>query len=524
MDGLGGLDRWLGGSTETSVLLIEGPGVEIRLDGQLLNHLYLRFPKYPLHLLAANMAIELDGRLPQILDLKSCRRASSASQHRHSMAYEGRDLEFAEVGSSDDLVAESVAQFEVICISCTYTMERRAASRLIARIRDANPCALIVVGGHDATVSPFPYLASGADICILGEGETVLGDILGAKDGAELRRVRGLAYLADDGSLRRNGKRPIHNLGKLRYPDPHLFLDKSMEYPDGPWPLGVGPDFLVVETSRGCDQACSFCSSTFVAGRFRSWCVQGMTDYLARAAKAGVNTLLFADDNLLYRLLPQYGGQAGRDELIAFFRWLRAHGFCWTFYNGLQFGLLETDGRIDQVLIEALFGSGTSGGHLAGCFEAYIPLERFDDEGRAALSKLRANDVQRDILSCIAGQGTHQLNLGFIIGEPGDSRATLDRFAEEASALDDLVRRSSGNRTRVRHLPWCSIPLPGTPNRSAFQHAIQYDLDRYPELHSNYISVIQGKGMEPIDFTLGRLRLEETLNAAHCVGQGSVSA
>ena len=271
---------------------------------------------------------------------------------------------------------------------------------------------------------------------------------------------------------------------------------------------------MVVETSRGCDQACSFCSSTFVAGRFRSWCIKGMIAYLSRAIVAGVRTLLFADDNLLYRLLPQYGGQRGRNELIDFFHWLRSSGFSWTFYNGLQFGLLEAEGKIDHELIDALFGSGQSDDGLIGCFEAYIPLERFDDEGRAKLTKLRANDIQRSILECIAERKVHQLNLGFIIGEPNDSRATLDLFAEQSKALDDLIRRTSGHQTRIRHLPWCSIPLPGTPNRSNFRSSIRYDLEIYPELHSNYVSVIKGNGLEPIDFTLGRLRLDETLNAS----------
>jgi hopanoid C-3 methylase len=512
---LGGLKQWRGGSTDTSVLLVEGPGVEIRLDGLVLNQLLLKFPKYPLHLLSANMARYLGGRLPDILDLKSLSAVGVATgnSHSHRINYEGRQLEFCEVGGDASQIAQAVKGIEIICISCNYTMERKSSARLIQLIRKSNPGGLIVVGGHDSTVAPAPYLAAGADLCVLGEGETVLGEILDATSSDELRQIRGVAFLTSNGNLKRNGKRPIHDLAALLYPDPNLFRDEGMEYPDGPWPIGVGPQYMVVETSRGCDQACSFCSSTFVTGRFRSWCAKGIVSYLSQARKAGVRTLLFADDNLLYRMLPEYGGIQGRQELVDIFRWLRANGFSWTFYNGLQFGMLEHGGRIDHELIDALFASHRSETGLIGCFEAYIPLERFDEQGRENLSKLRPNEIQRQIIECIAEMKVHQLNLGFIIGEPNDSLDTLEYFEEQALEFGALISRSSARHTRVRHLPWCSIPLPGTPNRSDFKSSIRYDLDKYPELHSNYVSVIQGRGLNPIDFTLGRLRLDETLNA-----------
>lgn len=66
--------------------------------------------------------------------------------------------------------------------------------------------------------------------------------------------------------------------------------------------------------------------------------------------QAGIRTILFADDNLLYRILSEHGGERGRCDLLTFFQALFENGFAWTFYNGLQFGLLEHSGSLDQEL------------------------------------------------------------------------------------------------------------------------------------------------------------------------------
>ena len=149
---------------------------------------------------------------------------------------------------------------------------------------------------------------------------------------------------------------------------------------------------------------------------------------------------------------------------------------------------------------------------LCGCFEAYIPLERFSPQDMQELPKLRDPDTQRRIISAIAAQRVHRLNLGFIVGTPTDSPTDIEFASEAAAGLGALISTASSGASAVQYLPLCSVPLPGTPNRSRYRPHIRYDLDAFPELHNNYISVVESADMRPIDFTEARRTLDETLN------------
>jgi radical SAM superfamily enzyme YgiQ (UPF0313 family) len=508
------LDRWRGISSSPNVVLIEGPGLQLAIDGCPLNPLLLRYPKYPQLLLASNIATRLEGVAPTIVDLKGEAGSENdvAARHLRSMTYEKRRLDFYRVGLPESKLDALTTDAELIGISCNFSMERTIVIDLISRLRKRLPKTLIVAGGHDATVAPTPYLNAGANICVSGEGETAIGDILSTRCEDDLKKLRGLSFMTDNG-LKRNGKRPIHLLDSIRYPSAEMLAAHVYdEYPDGPWPPGIGPMFAVLETSRGCDEACNFCSSTFVSGRFRAWSVDGILHQLETTKQAGIGTLLIADDNLLYRLLGRYGGANGRDDLIRLFTTMREEGFAWTFYNGIQFGLLEREGIIDEALIAALFGNGYRNGKLSGCFEVYLPLERFAPEDIRQLPKLREHAVQKRIMGSIAAQGVHRCNLGFIVGTPSDSHESISVARDCAWEFAEFIQKESTARTAVRHLPWCSVPLPGTPNRSNYKGGIRYDLDVWPELHNNYISAIEGIDMGPMSFTLARKDLDEQLN------------
>lgn len=496
------------------VVLVELPGVQLTLAGAPLSSPLLHYPKYPQLMLASAVTRKFGLGAVSFVDLKG--NSAAATQVKvetyGEMVYEGLPLSFQRVGLPTELLDGPIADAGVIGISCNYSMERGVATELLRYVRLRAPRALILVGGHDASVVPQPYLAAGADYCVLGEGETVLLDILSCRSHAEIRSMRGVAFL-QDGRLRRTGKRPALDMDRLRYPPPQMILGSEChDYPDGPWPVGVGTAYAVLETSRGCDEACSFCSSTFVSGRYRGRSIDGILEQLREARAAGISTLLIADDNLLYRMLDKYGGPQGRDELVRLFIEMARLGFSWTFYNGLQFGLLEKNGEVDIELIEALFWNSRNSNGYTGCFEAYIPLERFKIEDRVNLTKLREPATQRKILQAIARQQTHQLNMGFIVGKPSDSIADLWEAASEASQIGQMILEHSVGRSAVSYLPWCSVPLPGTPDRSAFRSQIRYDLDAYPELHSNYISVVSGTYVEPLGFTRTRAAIDARLN------------
>lgn len=506
------------------VVLIEPPAVQLMLSGVALNPVILRYPKYQLQLLRAALERRVDGADVRILDLKgSAGQENQVSrQHYGGMVYEGQPLDFLRVGLPMLAIDEAIEGADVVGVSCSYSMERTSALTILAHVRRRLPSAVILAGGYDVMTSPSLYLQAGASFCVTGEGESAIVEVLTS---SAPREIRGVSSMAPDG-LRRNGRRAVADLNALDYPTEHQLTDVVYnEHPDGPWPTAVGSRFAVLETSRGCDEACGFCSSTFLSGRYRFWCPSGILGQLQIIRNAGIRSLLIADDNVLYRMLPQYGGDAGRKELLEVFRAMKQMGFAWTFYNGLQFGLFERDGQIDHELIGAMLGTERVSRQVVGCFEAYIPLERFGDENLKSLSKLRSASDQRKIVSTIATSSEAKLNFGFIIGTPADNHSTLTQASEECLAFGDLARTARGPAARLEFLPWCHVPLPGTQDRKKFKASIRYDLDEHPELHSNYVSVIEGDGVQPIGFTLARRDLEAELNGGPTIparfGQGN---
>ena len=483
------------------------------MAGDILGEVVLNHPKYSQLLLAANLLSSNHSRLAfdvEIVDMKAL--APGNVDVSREVDYEGTRLILFRAGAPFETIEHKLANADILGISANYTFERPMVTEAIRFVRERRLAGLIIVGGHDATADPQYYLAHGADACVLGEGETALQDIAHAMVNGAIFSVPGIAYL-EDGRLRKNGKRRNHRFDKIAFPDAVLL--KSFGYdqcPDGPAPEGVQRALAVLETSRGCNERCSFCDSSFIIGAYRPIPLSLLLERIDVLVEARIRTLLFSDDNLLYRLLPQHGASSGRDELLTFFRALASKGFSWTFYNGLQFGLLENNGVIDEELIAALFFHAFAGSSFRGCFRAYIPLEKFSPDEMARLPKLRPLEIEQDILRVVASKGVPELNLGFIIGNIRETPQSLDHAQACAAQFGDLVRTASSGLTVPRFFPWCSVPIPGTPDYKHFKSHIRYPTSDFPELFSNYTSVIGNEFYSPLDITLARQRIDIELN------------
>ncbi len=503
------------------ILLIEAPAVAVELAGSLLGEVVLNHVKYPLLLLAANLSSDSSAHSQFIVEIADLKAALPREiTNYRTIDYQGRKMTFWRIGAPFEMLEEKLPGVSIIGISANFTFEREIVIQTIRFLRKKTQ-AQIVIGGHDATAEPKYYLERGADMCVLGEGETALQEIAIALEHGNIRSVRGIAFV-ENGQVRKTGKRHNHDLSTISYPGPQIAVSGYDQCPDGPLPEGVDSHVAVIETSRGCNERCSFCDSSFIVGAYRAVKREKLASIMKELQVAGRRTILFADDNLLYRMLPKFGGQAGREDLLVFFKALFDAGFAWTFYNGLQFGLLESDGNIDQELIQALFGNDISDGRFRGCFRAYIPLEKFTEPEMRMLPKLKSLSVERDILAAICEMKVPEVNLGFIIAGIRESPTTLRDTFVRAQEFGRVVSAASNGASLARFFPWCSVPIPGTPDHRDFKPNIMYSECEYPELFSNYTSVLRNDHYSPLDFTLMRIRMSKELNGGderlHTVG------
>lgn len=494
------------------VALVEAPAVDIRMEGErVLDDFTLHHTKYPQLVLAENLRRTpgLDVEVT-FVDLKGGGQPETV--HYGNIDYCGERLELWRIGPPFENAAGNLFEAEIVGFSANFTFERSVLIQTIAALKASKSPPLVVVGGHDATADPAYYLERGADLCVLGEGETAIQEIALAVANGDTPIIQGTASL-QGGRVRRDSRRRAHKYDEISFPGQELLHTTDFyESPDGPLPKGVSARITSLEASRGCPEACSFCDISFIVGRYRPVPLGMLIERVHTIKAAGIKTIQVIDDNLLYRTLPQYGGDAGRQAILDLFRLLYEEGFAWEFFNGFQLGLFENNNVVDVELIQTLYRNASDGENFAGCFRSYVPLDKVTAQEMSRLRKLKPLPVARAVVTAIAECGVPSLALGFVIGNTRETRSTLDETIMRAEEFSSLVSQASRGRTTPYVLPLCSVPLPGTPDFRHFQDNIVYPVHQYPELYNVVTSVLRNDDFSPLEITRQRQHMKDTLN------------
>jgi radical SAM superfamily enzyme YgiQ (UPF0313 family) len=128
----------------------------------------------------------------------------------------------------------------------------------------------VIMGGAHPTALPEEALEH-ADSVVIGEAETVWGQVIADAEAHRLQRVYRADRLAD----------------MTTYPIPRRDLLKPKGY------LLRG----TLETGRGCPQNCTFCSVSRTFGRGRR--LRPIRDVVAEVEQLDTDTIIFMDDNIL---------------------------------------------------------------------------------------------------------------------------------------------------------------------------------------------------------------------------------
>ena len=158
--------------------------------------------------------------------------------------------------------------------------------------------ALVVLGGPEPPNYAEEYLARGADVIVIGEGELTLADLLPhlARSGPNgLTSIQGIAYRGDDGSVVRTAPRPyIAALDALPLPD-RAAIDLRA-YLDA-WQTHHGASSASLICARGCPYHCTWCSHTVYGETHRRRSPENVADEVAFLRDAyHPDMLWYADD------------------------------------------------------------------------------------------------------------------------------------------------------------------------------------------------------------------------------------
>jgi radical SAM superfamily enzyme YgiQ (UPF0313 family) len=274
-------------------------------------------------------------------------------------------------GMSEADLAEVISQYDVVAASSIFTAQTRMhfdIARIVQQVSSGSGRRIyLIAGGVNARALRRHFLTNGFDAVALGDGEQVIVDLskqlaLGAID---VRTLDGVAFLENDEVVDRPVAKDVSsNLDHLPMPAwEALPFDCYRRLAEQ---LGVGFGGTIqstqMQTSRGCQDACTFCHISLekeqhaLLGRigflreFSKWRVRELAE---RARDLACRRMYLVDENLFYN----------KKRLRDLAPFLRVNGLEYSDTTGanLRF-LLRRDGRgeyvVDSEFIDVLVEFG----------------------------------------------------------------------------------------------------------------------------------------------------------------------
>lgn len=323
------------------------------------------------------------------------------------------DLPRAVAAFRPDLVALNVK-------TTLYAQEAYEAGRAIRR---AVPAARMIAGGLHATASPLETLEH-CHALVRGDGERPFRDLaLGIPDA----QIPGLVYRAC-GAPRLNPMAPPEpDMDPLRPPARHLRPARYRYAAAGLIPMDL------LETSRGCTHACTFCSSGAVHPcLYRAHSPGYVVEEIRRIAARGARYVMLTDDHLggdLARVGAICDGVIASGIRIAFFAFIRPFA-----------GEME----LKRKMVRAGFVLLSYGAESANPAQ-HSRYGKGQDDPAAFVAR-----VNREWLAA----GACYVGNSYVFGDVDEPREALERLGVHARRLDSTYIE-----------PLYSQPYPGTRYR-----------------------------------------------------------
>ncbi|MBS1963555.1 MAG: B12-binding domain-containing radical SAM protein [Bdellovibrionales bacterium] len=310
---------------------------------------------------------------------------------------------------------------KLICFTVVAGRYLPDTIRAIRLIREIDPDVFIIAGGHDVTARPQEYLYSdaGLNAVVVGEGEEAIVALAGAlKEGRDWREISGLAFMDDEGRIKKNPSKAIHELDRFVLDFEAIRLEQYFElYRQGfggrkNISLAGNHRTVFITTSRGCPYPCQFCSIYQTMGRrMRYHSPEYVLELIERLVKRyGVNHVHFEDDHLT----------ADRKRFVAILEGIVARGLkiTWDTPNGVRAD------SFDEELLALCKRSG--------CIYLMFGVESGDQQvlDKIIRKHLDLKVLERTLATC-KKLGIDTMSL-YMIGLPGETKAQIrqtTRFA-----------------------------------------------------------------------------------------------
>jgi radical SAM superfamily enzyme YgiQ (UPF0313 family) len=210
----------------------------------------------------------------------------------------GHDVEVYDstFGTREELVRRIQASPRGIVGIYTNLITRRSVLQIIRAAREVD--SRVILGGPESANYSTEYLNAGADVIVIGEGETTLAELVRVLDGRrprELHGVRGIVFKDGAGEIIHTAERPkIPDLDALPLPDREAIDHRK--YLDA-WRQHHGASSINLITARGCPYRCTWCSHAVYGYSHRRRSPDKVADEVLRIVEQyNPDQLWYADD------------------------------------------------------------------------------------------------------------------------------------------------------------------------------------------------------------------------------------
>ncbi len=341
----------------------------------------------------------------------------------------GHDVVFLDA-QAEQKPYEQVSPLLVDCdllLCTTSTMSFQEDADCLLRLKQAHPRLRTVIFGSHPTFMPQYALAhNGIDIIVRREPEWILRDLAARMaQGEEWTTLEGIGFRDGAGKPVINPDYPlIENLDELPLPDPD-WLTKGIDYFN---PIVRRMPYMTASTSRGCPGLCTFCTAPYFDGRrVRFQSAEYVLRLIGFLAGKGYREIYFRDDTFFVN--------RQRDHEI--FRQIVEKKLDVTWIANARVGMID-----EETMALA---------KKAGCHTIKFGIE---SGSQAILDRIKKGyriERAHEVFAAAnrIGINTHAHTM---IGNPGDTRETIDQTIEFVNALNPTTATFG-----------LCTPYPGTP-------------------------------------------------------------
>ncbi|NLP04920.1 radical SAM protein [Candidatus Fermentibacteria bacterium] len=332
----------------------------------------------------------------------------------------GHEAEIADLmieGRPLEAYRRRLREFRPDYVGITFTTPLCSEARaLAATAREELPDVVTIAGGVHATTLPEEVLAGGAfDLVVLGEGERTIVEICSGRNPAS---IDGIAFPDPAGGVVRTRPRAlIENLDDLPLPAWQLH---DLKYYRSPHIASRRNPVGYMETNRGCNHYCLYCSQNVFGHSVRSKSPERVVSEMERMIAMGFRDIHIKDNN--------FTADIERAKEVC--RLLVERGFSspWALPTGVNVH------DVDQEFFDIA--------RKAGCYQVAFGIESGVDEILQRVNKRQTTDVVRNAVTMAHRSGLETVGF-FMMGLPGETEETMRATIEFAKSLPLTYAKAS---------------------------------------------------------------------------------